>query len=60
MKRIIKMPFEKNSFIVSAESTEEWNDMKQWLDENTSWSGMYNVITFRDPNHALMFAIRWA
>jgi hypothetical protein len=54
------MPFEKNSFIVSAESIEEWNDMKQWLDENTSWSRMHNVITFRDPNHALMFAIRWA
>jgi len=59
MKRIVKMPFEKNSFIVSTD-LEEWEQMRKWLDENTKWSGMYNVITFRDPTHALLFAIRWA
>ena len=67
MIKISKMPFERNSYIVSTNMNYtdltrdyHWPKMAAWLEENEiEYSLQGNIIAFKDDMNGSLFAIRW-
>ena len=65
--KISKMPFEKHSYIITAEEktsknyiNEQWINMKKWLGENdVSYSISGNIIRFSNEHEESFFLIKY-
>jgi hypothetical protein len=62
MIKVSRHPLERNSFIISKGQdfkTEDWVEMKSWLEEQGSFHLDAGIVYFKDDQLSLMFALKY-
>lgn len=60
--KVSKHPLERNSYFISKGQdfkTEDWTEMKSWLEEQGSFNLDSGILYFKDDQVSLMFALKY-